>query len=534
MHGNGRNSSLWLGACTLIAVAVAGCGPATDAAFCGEFGCELDSSTWERLQALANLGEPPPDRSNRYVGNAAAITLGQKFYFDARFSGASTQLDMLRRTTQYARTAAGQPANVSCATCHNPARAGGDFTSIPGHVSVGAGWYDVNGQQTVNAAFYELIYWNGRSDSLWSQIMAVNESFVSMNSTRLKNTWLIKEKYLAEYNAVFTTKPFPTEMSGTSAEATALANGTGDKEHQCALVAGACPAPCREVANTTGGTSCWPRFPAQGKGGSKTGCQGGDATEPFRDAWDCMAATDKDLVTQVFVNFAKAIAAYEYVLVSGNSAFDQFVNGDSSAISEEAKRGAALFVGKASCSECHSTAFFSDNAFHNIGVQQVGAAVPTVTDCTEGSACDCVAGNNCLPWGGWDGLKKLQANAGWTDSRNTSRNGKWSDDPTDYSRKTKWIDVGLNADLKGAWRTPSLRDVALTAPYMHNGVYRTLEEVVWHYNMGGASAGFPGEKSVRIKPLMLTKQEESDLVAFLHTLTGEPLPKSLTTAPTLP
>jgi cytochrome c peroxidase len=82
--------------------------------------------------------------------------------------------------------------------------------------------------------------------------------------------------------------------------------------------------------------------------------------------------------------------------------------------------------------------------------------------------------------------------------------------------------------LKGAWRTPSLRDVALTAPYMHDGYYRTLEDVVWHYNNGGAASGSgqfdkTPERAVQIKPLALTEDEMSDLVEFLKTLTGAPL-----------
>ena len=76
--------------------------------------------------------------------------------------------------------------------------------------------------------------------------------------------------------------------------------------------------------------------------------------------------------------------------------------------------------------------------------------------------------------------------------------------------------------------------MALTAPYMHDGAYQTLEEVVWFYNLGGASAGGVGQRSVQINPLQLTDGEISDLVAFLQSLTGEPLPASLVTAPALP
>jgi cytochrome c peroxidase len=82
----------------------------------------------------------------------------------------------------------------------------------------------------------------------------------------------------------------------------------------------------------------------------------------------------------------------------------------------------------------------------------------------------------------------------------------------------------LDDTLKGAWRTPSLRDIALTAPYMHDGVYATLRDVVVHYNKGGVhSLGGEtiGTIDSKIKVLNLTEQEIDDVVAFLGTLTGE-------------
>jgi cytochrome c peroxidase len=98
--------------------------------------------------------------------------------------------------------------------------------------------------------------------------------------------------------------------------------------------------------------------------------------------------------------------------------------------------------------------------------------------------------------------------------------------------------------LIGAWRTPSLRNVALTAPYMHDGLYQTLEEVIEHYNRGGdgsgagaaaADGGAGGDRlAVPIKPLDLADDERHDLVAFLKTLTGAPLPLRVGCRPALP
>jgi len=502
--------------------------------FCETPGCTFTRAEWERVSGLANLPEQPPqDTSNKYEGNAAARALGQKFYFDARFSGGATLVDTLRRPVPYARAApAGTAINISCATCHNPARAGTDVTSNPGHVSVGAGWYDVNSQPTVNAAYYEAIYWNGRNDSLWAQIIAVNESFVSMNSTRLNDFWVIADKYAAEYGAVFGAEyPLPTGPGTTLAELMAARDSMTGK---CKLDSGGgcTTAGCRVASDG----SCWPRFPLNGKPGSKSGCQSTDATEPFLDAYDCMDAADKATVTRAYVNFAKAIAAYESTLISRDADFDRWVAAgpESDLLSDAAKRGARLFVGKAACFECHDTPLFSDGAFHNIGVPQVGAAVPTEADCVVGSVCDCVAGANCLPWGAWDGFKKLNANG-------FKRTSAFSDAPTDTSHQ-RWYDLAALVaandpsvnEMKGQWRTPGLRDVSLTGPYMHDGLYRTLEDVIWHYNAGGAPGGYPGVKAAQIKPLGLTDQDVSDLVAFLGTLDGAPLPASLVTSPVLP
>jgi hypothetical protein len=134
---------------------------------------------WELLRSLAAPTglTAPEDRSNRYSGDPAAQDLGRRFYFDTDFSGRSTLVDMLGRPvgSPPARAPKGQPIHVSCATCHDPARGGSDHTS-QAQVSMGAGAYDVSSQPSVNSAFATLWYWNGRNDSLWSQIVAVTES----------------------------------------------------------------------------------------------------------------------------------------------------------------------------------------------------------------------------------------------------------------------------------------------------------------------------------------------------------------------
>lgn len=178
----------------------------------------------------------------------------------------------------------------------------------------------------------------------------------------------------------------------------------------------------------------------------------------------------------------KALAAYQRTLVSGNSAFDRWkFGGDSGAVSSAVQRGFAIFSGKGGCSVCHTvgdtTALFTDNDFHNTGVAAsrnipVGAAGPSRSSTIDFAA----AGDR----GRHEVTQKLE----------------------DVSR----------------FRTPTLRNVALTAPYMHDGSFATLTDVVRFYSRGGGPAA---NLDPAIKPLGLDDIEVQDLVAFLESLTGD-------------
>ena len=167
---------------------------------------------------------------------------------------------------------------------------------------------------------------------------------------------------------------------------------------------------------------------------------------------------------------AEAIAAYERTVLSTNSAFDKYVLGDAKAMDESAVRGLGLFKGKARCILCHNGANFTDNQFHNLGVPQVG---PMKEDL-----------------------------------------GRYS-----VSRAEK---------DKGAFKTPTLRSITETAPYMHDGAFKTLEEVVEFLDQGGGSNP---TLSPLMHPLSLTADEKADLVMFLKALTGEPIKFSMPQLP---
>lgn len=169
-------------------------------------------------------------------------------------------------------------------------------------------------------------------------------------------------------------------------------------------------------------------------------------------------------------NLAQAIASFERTVLSGNSRYDRFVAGDKTALNEAEQRGMTLFMSKGNCIQCHSGPNFSDSQFHNLGV-----------------------GMN-------------QPNS----------------------------DVGRAAVTKkkedtGAFRTPTLREISKTGPYMHDGSQKTLEEVIDFYDKGGEKNP---TLSPRVLPLSLTTQEKADLVSFMKALDGNPYPN--VSAPVFP
>jgi len=188
----------------------------------------------------------------------------------------------------------------------------------------------------------------------------------------------------------------------------------------------------------------------------------------------------------------KAISAYERTLVSGDSPFDRFVAGDQNAISEMAKRGFAVFRGKARCSRCHTfndaLPLFSDFNYHNTGVAmnhpRFEKLARQVFDVAETDRAKAV-------------IDRLAAEEGGPEL------GR--------------ILVSYQILDLGSFRTPSLRNIALTAPYFHDGSARTLADVVKFYNQGGRQNI---NREWDLNSLALTEDEQRDLVAFLESLTG--------------
>jgi cytochrome c peroxidase len=236
------------------------------------------------------------------------------------------------------------------------------------------------------------------------------------------------------------------------------------------------------------------RFPLHGKPSPPPAMPG---------VWEMMASADQDAVNRIMANVGKSYQAYFRLLTSRNAPFDQYVAGDHAAITPQAKQGLQLFVGKAACINCHSTPFFSDNKFHVTGVPQTQNSphAPAPTDPGRFAAIATTTGNVC------------------------NSNGKYSDDTM-----TGHID-GLTAtmDMTGQFRTKDLRQVAQVGPYMHAGEITTLDDVVAFYNQGGGTdpTTYAGTKDPLLQPLNLTSDEQAAIVAFLQTLTGDPVPTNL-------
>lgn len=232
------------------------------------------------------------------------------------------------------------------------------------------------------------------------------------------------------------------------------------------------------------------RFPPNGKPGNPT--------------FDNMSEADQTAINTVFANIGKAIEAYERLLISRDAPFDRYVAGDEGAITIEAKRGLKIFIGKGVCTLCHGTPYFRDDDFHNLGIPQGGLPEDT---------------------GRFQGIAQLLA-----DPFNSA--GIYSDAIRDAKRDLGFLEPRL--EHQGEFKTPTLRNVALTPPYFHTGEFPTLTAVIEFNNVGGTTNAFVGREAVPVEPLHLSEQEKKDLVAFLKTLTGEPPPAHLLIKPKLP
>jgi cytochrome c peroxidase len=421
MRPGGAIATLLRGAFFAVVLGAAAPGPADDRAL-------YTPDELAAIMAHSPLGPPPADPTDRVADNPRAAALGQKLFFDRGLSVNGA---------------------ISCATCHQPARAFTDGRALAKGLAVGTR----NAPTLLGAAENHWFFWDGRADSLWSQVPYVIENPREFGSDRLHVAHSIAAdaSLRRAYEQVF--GPLPPLMDSA-------------------------------------------RFPAHGRPEN-------DKTAPAARAWSAMTAADRDAIDRVFANVGKAIEAYERKLTGGPSPFDLYVEGLKTGdrtklamLSPAAKRGLKLFVGAGHCDLCHSGPDFSDGEFHNIGLPVLPGEDPDT--------------------GRAAGIAQVRADP-------FNGIGRFSDDPS--AAKDKLAYLPSPDTQQGAFKTPSLRNVALTAPYMHDGRFKTLRDVLEFYAQGeAASQGRlvgAREGTLALVP-HFTASQISDLVAFLERLDSAP------------
>jgi len=569
-RGNVWNGSAL--ALTAIVPLVGGCGGNKIDGFSNE--------DWMRVEAIAPMSSKMPDAPFDIMADDHAIAkFGQSLFFDKRGAEAiqvdgpsgkgpytptdpATGKPLLDPTTMKPIVIPGETQKVSCATCHG-SQYWTDARPFP--VSHGRNWLSHNTPTMVNNGYLESVLWTGRFDSLREH----GAGAMGGNSTTLAQIHFIYNYHKDEYNALF---------PGTIMDPNMFPAGT--------------VSPLEPTAPDAA------RFPATGNPKAAATVNG----KPVMSAdgvIEKMTQADQWELWKFKGNMSIVFEAHPRRLLTPNSPFERYVRTqDTAAISEQAKNGLRLFIGKASCLDCHNGPALSDNQFHNIGVPTPavfppGSTTVGVADRGRGGVLVAQLNNQLMNLRTNDALNDQGAAPMTTQVPIFGGAGQFSDHPDTgrtrledldtqlcQTRSTSLDDVTASCsalffpgtpandtatppvpakpadprlavcitanmntgvctkypdEQEGSFRTPSLINVAMTGPYFHTGLYNTLRDVVQHYNQGGAPAGtFAGTKSPRIRPLSLTDQEVDDLVEFLKTLTGDPPDVDWSCDPSLP
>ena len=360
---------------------------------------------------------------------------------------------------------------ISCATCHQPGYEFTDPTPLPeGGITAPD---VVPGRRTptlVNVAYQTWYFWDGRRDTLWGQATGPYESTIEMGGTRLQ---------LAHY-------VYETPAVKAAYEA----------------IFGPLP----DVADLD-------PFPATGMPIDNP--QGADQMQQNAN-WVSMTPEDQLVVNTIFANVMKTVAAFETRLVSLDAPFDAFVqqmrdNPDDpaawTAISQDAVAGARLFVDVGGCLECHSGPLMTDGKFHNLGLPAVSYADPADP-------------------GRFEGVPQARA-------AEFSSTSVYSDDTTGQKALLLGAIPALPRDM-GAFKTPTLRNVAERPPFMHDGQHADLRATLEFYNDEPEGPATVGTRSSEFRPMDLDDDDLDKLEAFLESLTGQPIPAELTQQPPSP
>ncbi len=429
-----------------------------------------DAATATALR-MSPVPPPPPDPTNLYFEDEGAAELGRALFHTSALS---------------------KGGNMSCAKCHDPRDSFVDLKPL----AEGVLPLERHTPSLWNVAHLRWFFWDGRADSLWGQALIPLEDPLEHAFARTEVARAIHgdPKLRTAYEDLFgPMAPFDNLDRFPPYGRPVPEN---DRAHQLA----------REHARRAAGGDPDAEPHHEHLGGSS------GFYHPHQRSWDKMSPADQALVNRVFVNVGKCLAAFQRRMVSGRSEFDVFVEGlregapeKVAAMDPAAIRGFELFTGKAQCTVCHHGPLFTDYEFHD-----------TRVPIANGAPADDPGRSR--------GLESLAAFQFGVTS-------EWSDDPDGPAgNKVKYLPKHRHAGAP-EFKTPSLRNVALTPPYMHNGAFKTLEEVVQFYatREGERPSNIPGETI--LKPLGLSDAERADLVAFLRALTDDSLDLSLVRAP---
>ncbi len=297
---------------------------------------------------------------------------------------------------------------VACATCHQPEKHFADGQAL----ATGMGTTARSSPSIVGTAYHPFIFWDGRADSQWVQALGPMESDVEHGGSRMQYAHLIAsdKNYRQQYESLF--GPFP-DLSDSN------------------------------------------RFPP------KAGPVNKRSLPDVANAWEAMNQDDRELVTKIYVNMGKSIAAYERLIVPAMSRFDTYaeairnnVTDGLNNLSRDEVEGLRLFIGDGRCIECHNGPLFSNDDFANIG-----------TPTPKGKSFD---------FGRSIGVNKVI-------KAEFNCMSQYSDAEKSECFELRFI-KRIGDDLAGSFKSPSLRNVTQTAPYMHAGQMKDLDEVLEHYN----------------------------------------------------
>ena len=396
---------------------------------------------------LSGLPAPPPSPGNAVADDPRAQRLGHRLFFDPRFSGngqvacstchqpARRFTDGLPQTRAFPQQATAHGDSPPCSPSALDARQRPDANCGPDQASSAM---RLNAPSLAGVAHSPWLFWNGRKDSLWSQALSPLEHPLEQGGDRTRFARLIAEDptYRKAYSALF--------------------------------------GPLPDLADRQ-------RFP------SAASPEGSAAAQA---AWAAMREADREALTRVFVNLGKALAAYQRLLLPGETKFDRYAealaSGDSGpGLTRMEAEGLRLFMGRAQCINCHNGPLFSNQEFHNTGLLPAPSSLP---DKGRIAGAQEVRGDpfNCL--------------------------GRYSDAAPADCAELRFMRAG--AELIGAHKTPSLRNLGGAAPYMHAGQMPDLAALLDHYNQ--APSAILGHNEA--KPLHLLPYQLRQLEAFLLAL----------------